>query len=80
MITNNYKVKPNIKVKLSGFWTDSGLKKTSDSSFKQQFKNNIDEISKCQYKLYAEDHKLWLITLQGMDSSEKEGTIMHVSL
>ena len=78
MNTNNYKVKPDSKVSLSRFRTDSGLKKTSDSGIKQQLKNDIDEISKYQYKLYAEDRQSLLIILQGMDASGKDGTIKHI--
>ena len=39
----------------------------------------IKEISKLQYKLYAENTQSLLIIFQGMDASGKDGTIKHIA-
>lgn len=68
----------NIDSKLSDFDT-----RLSDNIKKQliateNLENDIEEISKLQNKLYAEDNQSLLIILQGMDSAGKDGTIKSI--
>jgi PPK2 family polyphosphate:nucleotide phosphotransferase len=49
-----------------------------DSILKEKLDRNIEEISKLQNILYAEDRRSLLIILQGMDSAGKDGTIKHI--
>lgn len=45
---------------------------------KENLEKDIEEISKLQNKLFAEDSQSLLIILQGMDSAGKDGTIKHI--
>jgi|ERR1017187_10194898 PPK2 family polyphosphate:nucleotide phosphotransferase len=75
---NKCKVKPNRDFKLSKIGTHSGVKQSDIKELKVKLLNDIDEIGKLQYKLFAENRQSLLIILQGMDSSGKDGTIKHI--
>lgn len=67
------------KFKLSNFSTrlySKGLK--NENQLKNSLDSDIEEISKLQNKLYAEDRQSLLIILQGMDSAGKDGTIKQI--
>ncbi len=72
------KVKPNKGVKLSKIDTRPSVKLPDKERLKEKLANDIEEIAKLQYKLFAENRQSLLIILQGMDSSGKDGTIMHI--
>ncbi len=71
-------VKPNKNINLSKIDTNSGIKKPDKRDFKNKLLNDIEEISKFQNKLFAENRQSLLIILQGMDSAGKDGTIKHI--
>ena len=72
------KVKPKQDVKLSKIATSINRKGFSKKSLKSRLVKDIEEISKLQNKLFAENRQSLLIILQGMDSSGKDGTIKHI--
>ncbi len=78
MKLNKFKVKPKQSVKLSKISTDSNGKKFDKKILKSMLAKDIEEISKLQNKLFAENRQSLLIILQGMDSSGKDGTIKHI--
>lgn len=73
-----YKVKTNQSLKLSKIDTHSGLKQYDKKELKIKLSKDIEDISKLQYKLFAENRQSLLIILQGMDSAGKDGTIKHI--
>src|ERR1019366_8616847 len=75
---NKCKVKPNRDFKLSKIGTHSGVKQSDIKELKVKLLNDIDEIGKLQYKLFAENRQSLLIILQGMDSAGKDGTIKYI--
>ena len=65
--------------KLSDFSTRLSSKfQQGKNNFKEILDSDIEEISKLQNKLYAEDRQSLLIIFQGMDSAGKDGTIKHI--
>ncbi len=72
------KVKPDKDFKLSKIDTHSSIKQSDKKELKMKLLIDIEEISKLQYKLYAENRQSLLIILQGMDSAGKDGAIMHI--
>jgi PPK2 family polyphosphate:nucleotide phosphotransferase len=72
------KVNPKQEFKLSEIATSSGNKEFSKESLKASLAKDIEEISKLQNKLFAENRQCLLIILQGMDSAGKDGTIKHI--
>jgi len=73
-----YKVKTNKSLRLSTIDTHSGLRPLNKKELKIKLAKNIEEISKLQLKLFAENRQSLLIILQGMDSAGKDGTIKHI--
>jgi PPK2 family polyphosphate:nucleotide phosphotransferase len=78
MNSNKYKIKSGKDFKLSKIDTHSGINPSKKETFKLELLNDIEEISKLQNKLFAENRQSLLIILQGMDSSGKDGTIKHI--
>ena len=72
------KVNPNKDFKLSKIATRSNTSKLKNQSLKNKLKKDIEEISKLQNKLFAEDRKSLLIIFQGMDSAGKDSAIKHI--
>ena len=72
------KVRPNKDFKLSEIDTHFGIKQLHKKELKAELLNDIEEISKLQNKLFAENRQSLLIILQGMDSAGKDGTIKHI--
>jgi PPK2 family polyphosphate:nucleotide phosphotransferase len=71
-------VKPGTKVSLKKYDpNDSGHYRHHDEA-EQRLHDQLDELNKLQYLLYAERKRAVLIILQGMDTSGKDGTIHHV--
>lgn len=69
----------NTKIKLSGFGTRLTTKSSKRKNrLKKSLDSDIQEISKLQNRLYAEDRQSLLIILQGMDGAGKDGTIKHI--
>jgi len=75
---DKYRVRDTEKFKLSKYHTQSDIKKSENHDFKKQLANDIDQIARLQYKLYAENRQSLLILFQGMDSAGKDGTIEHI--
>jgi len=78
MNSNKCKVQPGKDFKLSEIDTRAGIKQLDEKDIKENLLRDIEEISRLQYKLYAENRQSLLIVLQGMDSSGKDGTIKHI--
>ena len=73
-----YLVKPDSKVKLSAWSTDStGDLKDSDAA-DAAMKKHHKQLDALQEVLYAAQTKALLIVLQGMDTAGKDGTIRHI--
>ena len=72
------KVKPNQNFKLSKIVTRSCNNKFKKQSLKKRLEKDIEEISKLENKLFAEDRKSLLIIFQGMDSAGKDSAIKHI--
>lgn len=68
----------NNKFKLSDYSTHLTAKSHKQNISKDSLVSDIEEISKLQNKLYAEDRQSLLIIFQGMDSAGKDGTIKHI--
>jgi PPK2 family polyphosphate:nucleotide phosphotransferase len=72
------KVKLKRNFKLSKIDTHVGTKQLDKRELEIKLAKDIEEISKFQNKLFAEDRQSLLIILQGMDSAGKDGTIKHI--
>jgi PPK2 family polyphosphate:nucleotide phosphotransferase len=75
---DKYKVAPHEEINLSKVKTTSGFKTPEKSELRELLLNDTGELSKLQYKLYAENRQALLIVLQGIDGSGKDGTIKHI--
>ena len=77
MFSEQFAVKPGTKVLLKSIDTNniSGQKK---DEYEKALEDNIERMYKLQHLMYAEDKHAILIILQGMDTSGKDSTIMHV--
>jgi PPK2 family polyphosphate:nucleotide phosphotransferase len=73
-----FSVKPNRKVRLSGFDPGFSGKHESKATAQPETREAIQEMAKLQYQLYAEAKRSLLIVLQGLDGAGKDGTIRHV--
>lgn len=69
--------KSNSKVNLDN-WDPKYGENENESKLEEELSNFADQISKFQYKLYADKSMALLIILQGVDASGKDGTIRHV--
>jgi PPK2 family polyphosphate:nucleotide phosphotransferase len=78
MNSSKFKVVPGEDIKLSKIDTLPDKKHLNIKNFKERLQLDIDEISKLQNKLFAENRQSLLIILQGMDSAGKDGTIKHI--
>ena len=76
--SDEFRVKPGKKVKLSRIDPDfTGLFKDRKEAEKP-FQENLEKMRKLQYTLYAENKKSLLLVFQAMDAGGKDGTIRHV--
>ncbi len=74
----NIFVKPGTKVKLNEYDTGYTAGYTDKESAKEVLKDNIENLKKLQYKLYASNQYSVLIVFQALDAAGKDGTIKHV--
>lgn len=72
------KVNPNQNFKLSKIATYTNNCKFKKQNLKDRLEKDIEEISKLQNKLFAEDRQSLLIIFQGMDSAGKDSAIKHI--
>ena len=77
MFSEQFAIKPGTKVLLKNISTNnnSGQKK---NEYEKTLEDNIKRMYQLQHLMYAEDKHAVLIVLQGMDTSGKDSTIMHV--
>ncbi len=68
----------NKKCKLANFKTQVTSAVQKEYIAAENAANSIEEISKLQNKLYAENNQSLLIIFQGMDSAGKDGTIKNI--
>jgi PPK2 family polyphosphate:nucleotide phosphotransferase len=72
------RVKPGTKVSLKKYDpADTGPYQASEDA-EDLLRKQLDELTRLQHLLYAENRRSLLIVLQGMDTSGKDGTIRHV--
>jgi PPK2 family polyphosphate:nucleotide phosphotransferase len=71
------KLKPKKKIKLREIDTCCHPEKDKKETV-SKLEEDIKEIAKLQYKLYAENRRSLLIILQGMDASGKDSAIRHI--
>jgi len=74
----NIFVKPGSKVNLSDYDTAYTAGFSDKESAIEKLKNDIEKLTKLQYKLYASNAYSVLIIFQAMDAAGKDGTIKHV--
>lgn len=78
MNLSQYLIKPNKKVNLADYPTNStGKLKLKDAALKQMEKN-INRMAKLQDKLYADDRYSLLLIFQAMDAAGKDSAIKNV--
>jgi PPK2 family polyphosphate:nucleotide phosphotransferase len=71
-------VKPGTKVSLKKYDPDDKGRYRHHDEAEERLRDQLDELNKLQYLLYAEHQRAVLIILQGMDTAGKDGTIRHV--
>jgi PPK2 family polyphosphate:nucleotide phosphotransferase len=71
-------VKPDTKVSLKKYDPDDTGPYNSAEEVEEVLREQLDELAKLQYLLYAEHRRSLLIVLQGTDTAGKDGTIRHV--
>jgi PPK2 family polyphosphate:nucleotide phosphotransferase len=71
-------VKPGTKVSLKDYDPDDTGDYRDAGSAEKELEDQVEELGRLQYLLYAENRRALLIVLQGMDTSGKDGTIRHV--
>jgi PPK2 family polyphosphate:nucleotide phosphotransferase len=71
-------VKPGTKVSLKKYDPDDKGRYRHHDEAGERLRDQLDELNKLQYLLYAEHKRAVLIILQGMDTAGKDGTIRHV--
>ena len=71
-------VKPGSKVALKKIDPDDTGRYKSPEDAASVLQKHLDELSKLQNLLYAQNKHALLVVLQGMDTSGKDGTIRHV--
>lgn len=74
----NIYVKPGTKVKLNDYDTGYTAEYSDKESANEVLKNNVENLKKLQYKLYASNQYSVLIVFQALDAAGKDGTIKHV--
>lgn len=76
--SKRFRITDGKKFHLKNFSTTAELFYADKSEYKSQLKNNLEEMSDQQGKLYATGKFSLLIILQAMDAAGKDGTIKHV--
>lgn len=76
--SKRFRITDGKKFHLKNFSTKAEPFYTDKSEYKLQLKNNLEEMSDQQGKLYATGKFSLLIILQAMDAAGKDGTIKHV--
>lgn len=78
MDPDRYRIKPNSRVKLSGYDPDE----TTGISDKDEAEDRLDKLrkrlSEQQQMLYARGEHALLVVLQALDAGGKDGTIRHI--
>ena len=75
---SEYRVKPESKVKLSRWKTDSDGGFKSKEQAAPVLVKHRERLAAAQEVLYATSKKALLIVLQGMDAAGKDGTVSHI--
>jgi PPK2 family polyphosphate:nucleotide phosphotransferase len=75
--SKRFRVKPGARVRLANFDPDdtAGAHK---HDVKKRLEENVAKLAQWHDRLYAENKRAVLLVLQGIDTSGKDGTIMHV--
>src|SRR5437899_1107533 len=71
-------VKPGTKVSLKKYDPEDKGRYRHHGEAEERLRDQLDELNKLEYLLYAEHQRAVLIILQGMDTAGKDGTIRHV--
>lgn len=76
-LATRYRVEPGTKVRLTDWKTDDaqGVERADAEA---RLAENISELQKLQYRLYAEKKQSLLVVLQAMDAAGKDSTIRSV--
>ena len=77
-LTEQFKVQPGSKVKLSDIDPSFHGKHESEEEAKSELQSNLARITDLQRKLYSSPSHSLLIVLQGIDGAGKDGTCWHV--
>jgi PPK2 family polyphosphate:nucleotide phosphotransferase len=76
--SDDYRVKPDKKVKLDEWPTIENPFCDSKKKYKELLAEHVDKLSALQQLHYASGHYALLIVFQGMDAAGKDGAIRHV--
>ena len=76
--TNDFRVRPEEPVKLSGWPTFVKPVYESKKSYHKRLKEQVKELSSLQRLHYASNRYALLLIFQGMDAAGKDGAIRHV--
>src|SRR5262245_12813691 len=71
-------VKPGTSVSLRDYDPDETGSYSSSPYAEKELRDQLQELEKIQYLIFAENRRALLVVLQGMDTSGKDGTIRHV--
>ncbi len=77
-LTEQFKVQPGSKVRLSDIDPSFHGKHESEEEAKSELQSNLARIADLQRKLYSSPSHSLLIVLQGIDGAGKDGTCWHV--
>jgi PPK2 family polyphosphate:nucleotide phosphotransferase len=78
IVTKDYRVKPNSKVRLKKWPTRTKAVYKSKENYRSLLNAHITELSELQNLLYASDRHALLLIFQAMDAAGKDGVIKHV--
>jgi PPK2 family polyphosphate:nucleotide phosphotransferase len=76
--SNNYRVRPEQKVKLGQWPTLEKPFCDSKKKYEELLAEHVEKLSALQQLHYASNHYALLIVFQGMDAAGKDGAIRHV--
>ena len=76
--TKLFSIKPGSKVSIKAFDPGSTAEFKDKDAAARAIDDNTAKCLELQTKLYAENQRAVLLVLQGMDTSGKDGTILHV--
>ena len=76
--SNDYRVRPDKKVKLDEWPTIGKPFCNSQKKYKELLSSHVDKLSALQQLHYASGRYALLIIFQGMDAAGKDGAIRHV--